>query len=53
MAIKSILFCVALILHGFAFAQSPDKEWKDFKAQSEPKKPQTNPDRTATPINPY
>ena len=53
MAIKSILFCVALMLHGFGFAQSPDKEWKDFKVQSEPKKPQTSLDRSVTPINPY
>ena len=53
MAIKTILFCCALMLNGIAFAQSQDKEWKDFKVQPEPKKPQTSPDRTATPSNPY
>ena len=53
MAIKSILFCCALMLNGIALAQSQDKEWKDFKVQSEPKQPQTSLDRTATPNNPY
>jgi hypothetical protein len=53
MVIKSILFCCALMLNGIALAQSQDKEWKDFKVQPEPKKPQTSPDRTATPSNPY
>ena len=53
MVIKSILFCCALMLNGLALAQSQDREWKDFKVQSEPKKSQTSPDRTATPINPY
>jgi hypothetical protein len=53
MVIKSILFCCALILNGIALAQSQDKEWKDFKVQLEPKKPQTSPDCTAIPSNPY
>ena len=53
MVIKSILFCCALMLNGIALAQSQDKEWKDFKVQPEPKKPQTSPDRTVTPSNPY
>lgn len=53
MVLKSILFCCALMLNGITLAQSQDKEWKDFKVQLEPKKPQTSLDRTATPINPY
>ena len=53
MVIKSILFCCALMLNGIALAQSQDKEWKDFKVQSEAKKSQTSPDRTAIPTNPY
>ena len=53
MVIKSILFCCALMLNGIALAQSQDKEWKDFKVQPEPKKPQASPDRTATPSNSY
>ena len=53
MVIKFILFCCALMLNGVTLAQSQDKDWKDFKAQSEPKKSQTSPDRTATSINPY
>ena len=53
MVIKSILFCCVLILNGIALAQSQDKDWKDFRVQSEPKKPQTSPDRTAIPSNPY
>jgi len=53
MAIKTILFCCTLMLNGFALAQSQDKEWKDFKVQPEPKKPQTSSDRSATPSNPY
>ena len=57
MVIKSILFCCALMLNGIAIAQSetqsPDKEWKYFKVQPEPKKPQASPDRPATPSNPY
>ena len=53
MAIKTILFCCALMLNGIALAQSQDKEWKDFKVQPEPKKPQTSLDRTATTSNPY
>ena len=53
MAIKTILFCCALMLNGITFAQSQDKEWKDFKVQPEPKNPKTIPDRTATPSNPY
>ena len=53
MVIKSILFCLALMLNGFALAQSQDKEWKEFKVQPEPKKSQTSPDRTVTPSNPY
>jgi hypothetical protein len=53
MVIKSILFCLALMLNGIVLAQSQDQEWKDFKVQPEPKKPQTSPDRTATPSNPY
>ena len=48
-----MLFCCALMLNGFALAQSQDKEWKEFKVQPEPKKPQTSPDRTAIPSNPY
>ena len=53
MVIKSILFCFALILNGIALAQSQDREWKEFKVQPEPKKPQTSSDRSATPSNPY
>ncbi len=53
MPIKTILFCCALMLNGIALAQPQDREWKDFKVQSEPKKPQVSPDRSATPINPY
>ena len=53
MTIKTILFCCALMLNGIVLAQSQDREWKDFKVQSEPNKPQTSLDRTATPINPY
>lgn len=53
MVIKSILFCCALMLNGIALAQSQDKEWKDFKVQPEPKKPQTSLDRSVAPINPY
>jgi hypothetical protein len=53
MVLKSILFCCALMLNGIALAQSQDKEWKDFKVQSEPKKPQTSPERTVIPSNPY
>ena len=53
MAIKSILFCCALMLDGIALGQSQDKEWKDFKIQPEPKKPPTSLDRTATSSNPY
>jgi hypothetical protein len=53
MVIKSMLFCYALMLNGIALAQSQDKEWKDFKVQPESKKPQTSPDRTASPSNPY
>ena len=53
MVIKSILLCLALMLNGIALAQSQDKEWKDFKVQPEPKKPQASPDRTAIPSNPY
>jgi hypothetical protein len=53
MVLKSFLFCCALMLNGIALAQSQDKEWKDFKVQPEPKKPQTSPDRTAIPSNPY
>ena len=53
MAIKSILFCCALMLNGIAFAQYQDKEWKNFKVQPEPKKPPTNADRTASPTKPY
>ena len=51
--IKSILFCCTLMLDGIALAQSQDKEWKDFKVQSEPKKLPTSLDRTATSSNPY
>lgn len=53
MVLKSFLFCCALMLNGIALAQSQDKEWKDFKVQPEPKKPQTSLDRTATTSNPY
>ena len=53
MVIKSMLFCCALMLNGIALAQSQDREWKDFKVQPEPKKPQTSHDRTAIPSNPY
>jgi hypothetical protein len=53
MVLKSFLFCCALMLNGIALAQSQDKEWKDFKVLPEPKKPQTSPERTATPSNPY
>jgi hypothetical protein len=53
MVIKSMLFCCGLMLNGIGLAQSQDKEWKDFKAQPEPKKTQTSADSTATPGNPY
>ena len=53
MVLKSMFFCCALMLNSIALAQSQDKEWKDFKVQPEPKKPQTSPDRSATPSNPY
>jgi hypothetical protein len=53
MAIKTILFCCALMPNGIALAQSQDKEWKDFKVQPEPKKPQASLERTATSSNPY
>lgn len=41
------------MLSGIALAQSQDKEWKDFKVQPEPKRPQESANRTATPSNPY
>ena len=41
------------MLNGIALAQSQDREWKDFKVQSEPKKPQASAIRSATPSNPY
>ncbi len=53
MVIKFILFCCALMLNGVTLAQSQDKDWKDFKVQPEPKKPQTSPERAAITSNPY
>jgi hypothetical protein len=41
------------MINGIALAQSQDKEWKDFKVQLEPKKPQTSPDPSSAPSNPY
>ena len=49
MVLKSFLFCCALMLNGIALAQSQDKDWKDFKVQPEPKKPQTSLDRSVAP----
>ncbi|QWD94223.1 hypothetical protein C2759_08570 [Polynucleobacter sp. MG-Unter2-18] len=53
MVLKSFFLCFVLMLNGIALAQSQDREWKDFKVQPEPKKPQTSHDRTAIPSNPY
>jgi hypothetical protein len=55
--IKIIFLVLSITFNSYISAQSEsqlqDKEWKDFKVQPESKKPQTSPDRTATPSNPY
>ena len=54
---KLIFIVLSMAFNSYALgqpeSQSQDKEWKDFKVQSESKKPQTSPDRTATSSNPY